>query len=272
MSEEESLREDRDTLGDLLPEGFDGKKGLVDKYASVQELASAYQNLAQKMSSTARVPSQDATSEEWNTFYQKMGRPETPHGYSMPEGEKERAALDPLSKAAHTAGLTKTQWESLSQVAQSQLVKDTEAEKAHISKIREEWQDGAKRRYGEDLDQKLALAKRSLDGITAENPDIEDVLSRTGLIDHPAVLDLMIQTGEKQMDDSTPSQGVSTPSGDSDPQRLAARARELTKIGALNDRRNPDYEKHIEEFMQIQAKLAEAGFAGATDPRLKSRY
>lgn len=257
-------------LKDLLPDDFEGRDSLSGKYNSVEDLAKAYQNLATKLSSTARVPEESATGEEWDSFYSRMGRPETPHGYVMPDGEKEKAALDPLTKVAHEAGLTKEQWEKMSGVAQKQLVRNHEAEQTSIDKAREEWQDSAKRKYGETLDEKLAAAKRTLDNLNEQNPDIGSVLNKTGLVDHPAILDLMIQTGESEMDDTTPSGSISAAGGDEDAMQMAIKIRQFVKKGSVTNSRHIDYEVDYPEFIKLQEKLLELGYEGATDERLKS--
>ena len=67
----------------------------ANKYESPEDLESAYNSLNKKFSSTLRVPDSGATPDEWEKFWGKMGRPETPHGYSMPENEQQRQVLDP---------------------------------------------------------------------------------------------------------------------------------------------------------------------------------
>ena len=273
MSQEQSGEENTtiegDTLGDLLGEGYEG---LAKKYKTPQDLAKAYQSLSQKLSSTARVPDANAPVEEWGEFYSKLGRPETPHGYDLPEGEKARAALDPLTKAAHAAGLTKKQWDKLHPVAQEQLVRDESAEKEQLDKAREEWQEGARRRYGEGLEEKLALAKRSLDTLTSENPDIQQVLSKTGLVDHPAILDMMIERGNSMSDDSTPTNAVSDTGGETDPMKIAQKIRSMMKDSAHTDPRHKDAEVHREEYYRLLGELATLGYEGVYDDRLKPRF
>jgi len=268
MSEEQTS-ENPSSLEDLLPDEYEG---LSKKYKTPEDLAKAYQSLSQKLSSTARVPGPEASSEEWDSFYQKLGRPETPHGYDLPEGEKERNVLDPLTKAAHVAGLTKKQWSQLSPVAQEQLVRDDAAEKEQLDKAREEWQEGARRRYGEQLEEKLAMAKRSLDTLTNENPDIQQVLSKTGLVDHPAILDMMIERGNAMSDDSTPTNAVSETGGETDPMKIAQKIRSMMKEPAHTDPRHKDAEVHREEYFELLGKLNELGFDGVYDDRLKPRF
>lgn len=240
----------------------------ANKYESPEDLESAYNSLNKKFSSTLRVPDSGATPDEWEKFWGKMGRPETPHGYSMPENEQQRKVLDPMSKVAHEAGLTKSQWDALSQVAKDQLVRDSEAENAQIEKMREEWQNSAKLRYGETLDEKLAQAKRTLDGLVEANPDISSVLSKTGLVDHPAILEMMIQTGETMADDKSPDQAVSTPSGDNI-DALVNEGMKLMSKGSPLDPRHEDYRTDFKRYMEIQEILMNAGYQGLTDPRFK---
>ena len=249
------------------PENVEPRK-FAKKYDTVEGLESAYEGLQKKLSSELRVPDSGASPEDWASFYSKLGRPETPHGYLMPENTREREALDPMSKVAHEQGLTKEQWEALSGVAKSQLVKDTEKDAAKIEKMREEWQTSAKLRYGENLDEKLAQAKRTLDGLVHENPDINSVLTKTGLVDHPAILDLMIQTGEKMSDDKSPDQAVSTPGGDN----IEAIVNEGLKLVAKGSPLNPrheDYRPDYKRFMEIQQILMDNGYEGLTDPRFR---
>jgi len=95
---------------------------LAGKFKSLASLVKSYETLERMNSNGNKValPSEHATEEEWNAFYEKLGRPAEAAGYefTLPdevksalgaEGDKEGEALAGFREVAHAQGLNAKQ-------------------------------------------------------------------------------------------------------------------------------------------------------------------
>ena len=249
---------------------MDGRDSIISKFNSVEDLATSYQNLSKKMGESTRVPNSDAGEEEWSGFYQSLGAPASHEGYEIPEGLNEDLSetLQSSRKAAYNKGVTKDQWNQM-----MQPVVDLEKSRSEMdSKLQEEtigkWKQEAQSKYGNEYENKAALAERAYANIIKENPELDKIFKVTGMGHNPEVMDFMVRMGLNMSDEATPSSVGSGGLG-TDFASLAARARKLAKLGAINNKRHPEYEEHINEFMTIQKQLHEEGYQGMDDSRLQ---
>jgi hypothetical protein len=256
-------------LNENLPIDMDGRDSLISKFDSVEDLAKSYHNLSKKMGETTRVPQGDAGSEEWSGFYQSLGAPSEEDGYRIPENTSEEfsGTLKNMRKSALDRGLTTEQWnEMVSPLANLERERTESADKLQQETV-DSWKKTARERYGPDFDSKSALAERAYNNIVQKNPELNKVFTATGMGHHPEIMDFMVRMGENMSDEATPS-GASGSNFEPDYAALAARGRKIAKIGAIKNPRNPDYEEHYPEFMEIQETLMKAGFSGITDEKL----
>jgi hypothetical protein len=93
-----------------------GKAGIKD----VGSLAAKARNAESLIGNSVRVPSDDATAEDWQKFYAKVGRPEKADGYEfkLPDGLPEDLPYDAefaneFKAWAHETGLTPKQAQAL---------------------------------------------------------------------------------------------------------------------------------------------------------------
>tara|TARA_R110000824_G_scaffold93452_2_gene225994 strand:- start:2781 stop:3596 length:816 start_codon:yes stop_codon:yes gene_type:complete len=256
-------------LGENLPIDMEGRDSLVGKFDSVEDLAKSYHSLSKKMGETTRVPSSDADKSEWSGFYQSLGAPSEEDGYVIPETASEEfsGTLKSMRKSALERGLTKEQWgDMVSPMVNLENERSQSQDKLQQESV-DKWKQSARERYGKNYESQSALAERAYNNVVRGNPELDKVFSATGMGYHPEVMDFMVRMGANMSDESTPS-GASGSSFGTDYRNLAARARKLAKIGAISNPKNPDYEEHFSEFMQIQRDLAEGGYQGMSDKRL----
>ena len=256
-------------LGENLPIDMEGRDSLIGKFDSVEDLAKSYHSLSRKMGETTRVPSADADKSEWSGFYQSLGAPAAEDGYEIPETAAEDFAgtLKSMTKSALERGLTKEQWNEMVSPMVSLENERVQSEEKIQQESVEKWKKAAQERYGANYEGQAALAERAYNNVVRGNPELDKVFSATGMGYHPEVMDFMVRMGANMSDEQTPS-GASGSNFGTDYMSLAARARKLAKIGAITNPKNPDYEEHFAEFMQIQNDLAEAGYQGMSDKRL----
>jgi len=265
------MEDQNDTLSENLPAGMEGRESIVSKFGSIEELAKSYHNLSKKLSETKRVPSTDAPKEEWSHFYQELGAPTTPDGYGVPAEVPD--SLTPVigaaRQAAHQNGLTTDQFKNILSPFLKREEERTVEEQNKQEEAKEKWRQEAKEKYGAKYENNAALAERAYNQVIKENPALESVFEKTGMGYNPEVMDFMVRMGTEMSDEQSPK-GISNENFGTDYRSLAARARKIAKLGAINNPRNPDYEEHTNEFMEIQKALLEEGYNGMNDPRLQS--
>lgn len=173
----------------VVPEAYHGKPW-VEKVKSTDDLWKTLDN-AQGLIGRKTVPSPDAPDEEWQKFYNTLGRPEAADKYALPEveGLPDGADLTESKKLAtsimHEAGLTQKQAEKLwklyvgAELQNVEKTKQTQAENA--KKLDAEFDETIKKLFGDKHEEKQRQAldlmkstvpedlRSAFDGV-AENP------------------------------------------------------------------------------------------------------
>lgn len=102
---------------------FEDNRTLVEakQWKTADDAIRSYRELETHASKALKVPEADASADDWNAFYGKLGRPETPDKYELklnteavPEGfpYDEKSAIE-FRTWAHEAGLTPAQAQTL---------------------------------------------------------------------------------------------------------------------------------------------------------------
>lgn len=259
-------------LNEHLPIDMENRDVLIEKFNSIKDLGASYLHAQNKISSSARVPSEDASPEEWSEFHSKMGVPDSVDDYGLPDELPEDSLLTRMKDIAHNNKVTLKQWESMA----NEIVKNEQEQSIARAQQKTEsidnWKRQAAQVYGDDMEHKSAMAERALNQFVGQNQDLKQVLEETGMGHHPAVMDFMVQLGEQMSDDTTPGIDTGSSSLGENAQKLAERGRKLALMRSLRDSRDPDHEEVLREFMDIQQKLEAAGYEGVTDPNLQSKW
>lgn len=175
----------------------------------------SYRNL-EKMLGTEKIsaPRKDWKPEDWNSFYAKIGRPEAPDKYALPEVKPEEGlTLDEkkvaeVRKLMHETGLTQAQAEKLAgwyfgdlngtfKAAKEQnLAAKANGEKA----LRDQWKD----RYDSEVD----IARRAFSEFADDGA--KQFILESGLGDDPRFVALFNKIGREMMEDSATGRGPAT--------------------------------------------------------------
>lgn len=231
------------TWRDELPDDLQGIKTL-EKFKDVSGLAKSYVETERYFEGAVRIPDEKATTEEWERYYTKLGRPEQADGYEfekaeLPDGmsyneDFEKAFLD----KAHTAGLNNKQvgdlyewWNSTSKEAHvhSQVESENTIQRAEIE-LRADW--------GRQYDEKLAGVQRLVDKY-ADGAD-KQYLEDSGIGNNPSMA--------KFLDRLAKDFGEGRHLGDpkinafSDPESA-----QLAKDAFYNDTKGEDYQAYFDE-------------------------
>ena len=182
-----------------LPESLQKSPSLA-KFKSKDSLAKSYIELEKKHGSSVTVPSRDASPEDWEKFYDRVGRPKTADEYAIDRGKSDDAFVKAFKQAAHEAGLTV---EQASKVFGT-VTKVTEAQKQaaveqYTSRMKEA--DAMLRKeYGPQYDSRLSDARKAYDVLFDET--LRSEIAESGLANNPRFIKVLAQLGPQIRGDS----------------------------------------------------------------------
>ncbi|MGU3629847.1 protease [Comamonas sp. C24C] len=132
------------------------------------------------------------------------GAPEAYKDFTLPDGVKlEGEAADAFKGLAKELNLTQDQAQKLADLGAKQA-QDGQARQAEILKAANaEWtaQSQADKEFGgENLSQNLAIARKAMD--TFATPELKQLLTESGLGNHPEVIRMFFRTGKAISEDS----------------------------------------------------------------------
>lgn len=236
-------------LGDL------GKDPSLQMFKEPSALAKSWVN-AQKMIGADKVviPGKEATEQDWEAFYNKIGRPEAPDKYEV----KDKDGKDMLDAAfktiAHKNGLTANQVKALVQWDSERMggmQKNTET--AQLNQLRESLSAYTQKLGGESQFQaqvdKARVAVREL-----ATPEMKDFLLKSGMGSRPEVIEffgkLHGMMGEDKIRD-----GTGVPLANQDPSAIQKEIEEMeTKMYA--DLNNPNMASWVEQRARLYERMS----------------
>jgi hypothetical protein len=228
-----------------IPEAYRGKDYLQGA-KSMEDVFSMLDNAQTLIGKRpAGIPQENASQEEWDKFYQSMGRPEKPEDYQFatPEGVQVNEEFSgAMKKLLHGAGLSQKQAEMIQAgydafAAQSATQND------------EQFEQLAKDTFGTDQEKVLATAKGL---IAAHMPDTFkehlETLDNKSLILLSGVLNNIQKKYIRE--DQLPSGGE--PGGSPvDHEALRKEGRELMASPAFTNKSHPDHNRVAARVKQI---------------------
>ena len=182
-------------------------RNLTDRFDSVGSLAKGYAELDKSASGKTKIPTDDSTPEEVSAFYRKTGRPDTAEGYTLPtlaEGqEMDKNIFAGWAAVAHESGMSDAQFSGLAKKYVELEAQQREVEVVEFNRYREEADRKLHEDYGADYDKNIELSKRAYTEYA--NDDLKALLDTdkfVGLRNEPSFIDMMVQMGKKNMDDT----------------------------------------------------------------------
>lgn len=188
-----------DHVSKQIPEDLKEEK-MWENVKDVPSLLKSYAHAQKSIGGAVKVPGEDADEAEWNEFYQKLGRPETPEGYDIEWPKRENVEWDPdlqqqFGKLAHDIGLSKKQFEALVEFEGERvgIIAHTGAKalKAAEDTLQEEW--------GGNFTRNVAYAQRAVGEIGGD--ELKAVLDDTGLGNNPIIAKAMYKIGRMMVED-----------------------------------------------------------------------
>ena len=177
-------------LSKELKENKDAVKALA-KFEDISSLASPYIELEKKLGSMHAIPGKEATKEELDAFYKKLGKPDAADKYGF---KQEWDAEKRFAQAAYEANLSDTQAKSLyaffHKIGEEQQAQFAEA----VKKQAEEADAALKKEFGNKVSEKMELYTKGLKAFGTA--PVFSQLEKTGLAYHPDFVKMFIKIGE----------------------------------------------------------------------------
>lgn len=179
-----------------LPEELRSEKSL-ESFKDIPSLAKSFVETKKSMGNAIRIPKADAKPEEWDAYYTKTGRPESPDKYEftrpqLAEGAKYDEDLEKEFRTmAHKAGL---------QPRQAQVVLDSynEFSAKRMQAIAPQWAESEaklKTEWGAKYDKNMAIA---LEAVKENGGDgYREFLDNSGVGNHPEQIKFVAAMGQK---------------------------------------------------------------------------
>jgi hypothetical protein len=201
------------TWRDTLPQDLRDNPSLRT-INDVPSLAKSYVH-AQSLVGADKIvmPKDNAPTEEWDSFWNKVGRPSNPEGYGLgrpenfPEGAFDKDMHDHMLKVFHETGMTSKQAKNLygkymeyigSRMQQGQ-VQQQQQTAATMERLKTE--------YGPDFNVRVAAAQKALQKFGS--PELVGYLEKSGLGNNPELIKLFSNVGLGMSESSADAGGNS---------------------------------------------------------------
>lgn len=178
-------------------------------------------------------PKPDAKPEEWDAFFNKLGRPESPDKYEFkhPEGVTVDADLEKLGRNIfHNLGATPAKAQAAMDMWNKAVMEKTAAN-AEAERVANETELGElAKTWGADLDKNKAAGERVMKALGLDAKFMEKI---EGQIGSAAVVELLAKIGRKS--DEGSFKGGDTPPGDPENVDLMTAEQAQAKITQLQN-------------------------------------
>lgn len=273
------MTEENNEYIQMIPEEYREVPTVRDA-GSLDNLLQGYVNLEQKLGNAVIPPASDADAETWDKFYNrvndvapglvrlptgeegwdsvynKLGRPESPDEYVMPEIKtadgktfKPPENIGELREHAHKMGMTGKQFAGMMEYFANRTVAQQEAAQRAI----EETMGTLRREWGDATEARTLRAQEVVRKFAGDKAD--EVINAFGeLGNNPQVLMLLDRIAEATMEEGSLSR--QTPGGDAATRAsIEDEIAELRSRNAFMDRKDPDHQRIIDRINALYERL-----------------
>lgn len=144
--------------------GFAETKGWKDQ----SEVIKSYKNIEQfvgadKAGRGIVIPKEDSAPEEWNAYYSKLGRPETPDAYKLPVPDGASPEFSQhISKIMHETGLSQSQATKLATGWNDYQTKQAQAHEEQQIALENQQVEALKKEWGGNYDANIEVARNAV--------------------------------------------------------------------------------------------------------------
>lgn len=172
-----------DSLGEIPKELVTEK---IRRFKTPAEFVRSFNEKEKLISSKGyEPPAKDAPSEEWDAFYSRIGRPESPDKYEWeaPEGvELDQESLSAAKAQFHKLGLTPRQFQGIMDFYKNDVGRIAEMEQERQESLLSESQAKLKQEWGDNFEGNLRAANNVLQKL-----ELKEALQEAGLLNDARV-------------------------------------------------------------------------------------
>jgi hypothetical protein len=184
----------------------------ITKYKNIPDLLNGHINLSKMISAKGViVPKDDAKPEEWDKFYNTLGRPEKADGYKLSEMKELHPSIKVTPEStkaffdlAHKAGFTAKQADMINQWYLGSVSQQLKAQDQAWNDKVVAAETALKTKWGQDYEKNVTLAKTLV--AKAGGQAVIDGLGEA--VNNPAVLEFLAKIGGHFAEDDFKSLGV----------------------------------------------------------------
>tara|TARA_R100001530_G_scaffold80561_2_gene56247 strand:+ start:148 stop:990 length:843 start_codon:yes stop_codon:yes gene_type:complete len=240
---------------DHLPEDLRDNETL-SKFKDVGSLGNSYLELQKMVGSRDKIPTEESSEEEINSFYNKLGRPETPDSYNIKVPDQGGMAVPYDEKlysefltTAHKSGLTNKQAQDAIDFYAKMNEESDINSTASMQQSKVNAETALKKEWGaRDYEKNLAISRRAFNRFADD--DLKKFVEETGVSNNVAMVRFLHKIGKSFSDPDMGGTGKNAGSVDSDSAKLEIDAMMKDKghkfHEALFDPTNVKHEEAIE--------------------------
>jgi hypothetical protein len=221
------------------------------------DAVSAYQSLerflgADKAGRGVVLPKDENDAEGWNSLYSKLGRPEKPDGYGLPDGFGKTA-----SEWFHEAGLTPKQAKALAEKWDGFSAAEQERIQTELASQWEQESTALKSEWGDKYDAQIDSAKRAAQRLGVDEATLEKLQSGMG---QAGLMKFFSQVGSLFAEDKAPD--GTKPAMGRTPEVAQAEIRALMQDAEFAKRRMSGDVVAVKQWNELHAQAFPGNYSG----------
>jgi len=220
----------------------------LSKFKDVGALGNSYLELQKMVGSRVKLPAEDATEEDINSFYNQIGRPETPDKYELniPESNYQQEKIKEFLDQAHASGLTNKQAQAAVDFYHSMEVDGQVNSDAAMQQARLDAETSLKKEWGPtDYAKNLAVSRRAFNRFADD--DLKQFVNETGVTNNVAMIKFLHRIGSAFNEPALEGSGKDSGSIDADSAKIEIAAMMKDKKHKYNEALfDNTHAKHLE--------------------------
>jgi len=224
ISEEAPVAEET-WQGQYLPEDLRENETL-SKFKDVGSLGSSYLELQKMVGSRDKIPTEESTEEEVNSFYNKLGRPESPDAYDIKVPDEggtgmkyDQKLYADFLQTAHQSGLTNKQAQDAIDFYAKMNEESSINSEAQMQQAKVDAETALKKEWGvKEYDRNLAISRRAFNRFADD--DLKKFVQESGVSNNVSLIRFLHKIGKSFSDPKLEGSGKTAGSIDSDSAKL----------------------------------------------------
>jgi|TARA_R110000803_G_scaffold107669_2_gene175811 hypothetical protein len=193
----------------------------LSKFKDVGSLGNSYVELQKLVGSRVKVPTDESTEEDINSFYTQVGRPDTPENYAidLPSDNYPPEVIQSFLKEAHASGLTNKQAQSAINFYNSIETDGQINSEAAMQQAKVDAESALKKEWGPtEYAKELAVSRRAFNRFADD--DLKAFVSETGVTNNVSMIKFLNRIGKAFSEPSMAGAGKDSGSIDGDSAKI----------------------------------------------------